>query len=140
MEGGFLIPTYVKESTIKGAGKGRFIIGNHKKGSIIRKQEINSETLHVIKNKDELENYNIEYWIMDIINPDYGKIINKIKGKRVFFDLSNIFSYHTSHVCYTLTELVESLDRLIETLSNNTEYFFIRGKKPTKQSMPNEKN
>ena len=68
-----------------------------------------------------------------------GKIINKIKGKRVFFDLSNIFSYHTSHVCYTLTELVESLDRLIETLSNNTEYFFIRGKKPTKQSMPNEK-
>lgn len=90
--------------------------------------------------KNMVENYNIEYWIMDIINPDYGKIINKIKGKRVFFDLSNIFSYHTSHVCYTLTELVESLDRLIETLSNNTEYFFIRGKKPTKQSMPNEKN
>ena len=89
--------------------------------------------------KNMIENYNIEYWIMDIINPDYGKIINKIKGKRVFFDLSNIFSYHTSHVCYTLTELVESLDRLIETLSNNTEYFFIRGKKPTKQSMPNEK-
>ena len=90
--------------------------------------------------KNMVENYNMEYWIMDIINPDYGKIINKIKGKRVFFDLSNIFSYHTSHVCYTLTELVESLDRLIETLSNNTEYFFIRGKKPTKQSMPNEKN
>ena len=89
--------------------------------------------------KNMVENYNMEYWIMDIINPDYGKIINKIKGKRVFFDLSNIFSYHTSHVCYTLTELVESLDRLIETLSNNTEYFFIRGKKPTKQSMPNEK-
>ena len=60
MEGGFLIPTYVKESTIKSAGKGRFIIGNHKKGSIIIKQEINSETLHVIKNKDELKNYNIE--------------------------------------------------------------------------------
>ena len=80
-----------------------------------------------------VENYNIEYWIMDIINPDYGKIINKIKGKRVFFDLSNIFSYHMSHLRYTLDELFQSFFNLHDILDKHCEYYFFRGTRPTKQ-------
>ena len=91
MEGGFLIPTYVKESTIKGAGKGRFIIGNHKKGSIIRKQEINSETLHVIKNKDELENYNIEL-LSD------RSIISSVSKSKIYKKNDDLYSNSTKNI------------------------------------------
>ena len=61
------------------------------------------------KMRDEQE---INYWLMDIINPDYNKLSEKIKGKNVFFDTSNIFSYHMSHAYYTLEELVNSYNKL----------------------------
>ena len=86
-----------------------------------------------------LDNYDSDYWLIDIIEPDYEKIIKKVKGKKVYFDLSNIFSYHVSHACYTLEELVDSLEYLTNVLSENTEYFFMKGKRPTKQSIPNPK-
>jgi len=56
----FLIPTIIKTSNIKNAGSGRFFIENHKKGTIIREQIINSDSLHVIKNKEECKKYDIE--------------------------------------------------------------------------------
>ena len=86
-----------------------------------------------------LDNYDLDYWLIDIIEPDYEKIIKKVKGKKVYFDLSNIFSYHVSHACYTLEELVDSLEYLTNVLSENTEYFFMKGKSPTKQSISNPK-
>lgn len=86
-----------------------------------------------------LYNYDLDYWLIDIIEPDYEKIIKKVKGKKVYFDLSNIFSYHVSHACYTLEELVDSLEYLTNVLSENTEYFFMKGKRPTKQSISNPK-
>ena len=86
-----------------------------------------------------LDNYDVNYMLIDIIQPDYKRIIEKVRGKKVFFDLSNIFSYHVSHACYTLEELVDSLEYLTNILSENTEYFFMKGKRPTKQSISNHK-
>ena len=85
------------------------------------------------------DNYDVDYMLIDMIQPDYEKIIEKVRGKKVFFNLSNIFSYHVSHACYTLEELVDSLEYLTNILSENTEYFYLRGKRPTKQSISNPK-
>ena len=86
-----------------------------------------------------LDNYDVDYMLIDMIQPDYEKIIEKVKGKKVFFNLSNIFGYHVSHACCTLDELVDSLERLTNVLSENSEHFYIRGKRPTKQSISNPK-
>jgi hypothetical protein len=55
----FLIKTVIKDSSIKDAGTGRFFLEDLKKGTIIRKQIIGSDNLKVIKNKEELDNYDI---------------------------------------------------------------------------------
>jgi len=61
MDGGFLIETVVKPSSIPNAGRGRFFINNHKKDTIIRKQIIGSDNLHCIKNKEGLDKYDIDF-------------------------------------------------------------------------------
>ena len=77
-------------------------------------------------------NYDIEYWLMDLISPDYDRLLKKIKGKNIFFDASNIFSYHMSHANYTLDELVSSYNKLKEVLAQTNKCWF-QGTKPTKQ-------
>ena len=61
--------------------------------------------------------------------------LEHIKNKRVFFDTSNIFSYHISHACYTLDELIDSFNRLIDTLETHTEYYYLRGTNPLKKNV-----
>ena len=78
------------------------------------------------------DKYDIEYWLMDLISPDYDRLLKKIKGKNVFFDASNIFSYHVSHANHTLYELVFSYNTLKEVLSQSNICWF-QGTKPTKQ-------
>ena len=56
----FLIPTKIRISKIPHAGTGRFFVHNHKKGTIIRKQIIDSPCLHVIKDNSGLKKYDIE--------------------------------------------------------------------------------
>ena len=46
-------------------------------------------------------NYDIEYWLMDQISPDYDKIMEKIKRANCIFDITNIFSYHMSHILHS---------------------------------------
>ena len=82
------------------------------------------------KMRDEQE---VEYWLMDIINPDYNKLSEKVKGKNVFFDTSNIFGYHMSHAYNTLDELVNSYNKLHETLIESSNMCWFQGTKPTKQ-------
>jgi len=82
-----------------------------------------------LKMNDEKD---VQYWLMNLIEPDYSKLLNTIRGRNVFFDTSNIFSYHISHARYTLAELVESYERLHEILSY-TETCWFQGTKPTKQ-------
>ena len=77
------------------------------------------------------ENCDIDYWVMNLIEPDYDKLLKKVKGKRVYFNASNIFSYHISHAMYTLDELIVSYNRLHEILSNAESYHF-RGSAPGK--------
>jgi hypothetical protein len=90
------------------------------------------EELRILQEKmrDEQE---LEYWLMDIINPDYNKISEKVKGKNVFFDTSNIFSYHMSHAYYTLEELVNSYNKLHQTLIESANICWFQGTRPTKQ-------
>jgi predicted NAD/FAD-binding protein len=79
--------------------------------------------------RDEQE---VDYWLMNLIEPDYSKLVNKIRGRNVFFDASNIFSYHMSHAYHTLYDLVESYERLHEILSY-AETCWFQGTRPTKQ-------
>ena len=76
--------------------------------------------------------YDIEYWLMDLISPDYDKLLKKIKGKTVFFDATNIFCYHMSHAYYTLDELVNAYNNLLDVLKHADETY-LRGWTPTKQ-------
>ena len=96
--------------------------------------------------KKMYDTYNIEYWLMDIIgtlrykseNARYKQqtdLVDKIKGKRVFFDVSNIFGYHVSHACYTLDELVNSFNTLEALLKTHTEHYYIRGTRPGKKNL-----
>ena len=78
------------------------------------------------------ENFDVDYWLMNLIEPDYNKLLEKVKGKRVYFNASNIFSYHISHAMYTLDELILSYNKLIDTLGNSDGYFF-RGTTPNKE-------
>ena len=78
------------------------------------------------------KDYDIEYWLMNLISPDYDRIIKKIQGKTVFFDITNIFSYHMSHAYYTLDELVNSFNKLIDVLKQS-DSAYLRGHRPTKQ-------
>ena len=86
----------------------------------------------VRKLEEKMENnYDIEYWLMDLISPDYDRLLKKIKGKNVFFDSTNIFSYHMSHAYYTLDELVSSYKKLKDVLELANKTYF-RGTSPTK--------
>ena len=78
-------------------------------------------------------NYDIRYWVVDLIKPDYSKLIEMVSGKRVFINTSNIFSYHMSHLRYTLDELFQSFFNLHDILDKHCEYYFFRGTRPTKQ-------
>ena len=69
---------------------------------------------------------------MNLIEPDYDKLLKKVKGKIVYFNASNIFSYHISHAMYTLDELIVSYNRLHEVLSTTESYYF-RGSTPSKR-------
>ena len=79
-----------------------------------------------------LEKCDINYWVMNLIEPDYDKLLKKVKDKRVYFNASNIFSYHVSHAMYTLDELIISYNKLHEILSNTESYYF-RGSIPSKK-------
>jgi hypothetical protein len=74
----------------------------------------------------------IEYWLLDLIKPDYNKVLEKVKGKNVFFNASNIFGYHMSHSTYTLEELVSAYYKLRDVLCQAESCYF-RAHKPTKQ-------
>ena len=102
---------------------------------------INSQRVNIMGSSEELtalqakmyDKYDIEYWLMDLITPDYNMILKKIKGKNVYFDASNIFSYHMSHAYYTLDELVSSYKKLQDILGLANKAYF-RGTSPTKQT------
>ena len=79
------------------------------------------------------ERCKIDYWLMDIINPDYNKLAEKVKDKIVLFDTSNIFSYHMSHAYYTLDELVNAYNKLHQILIESSNMCWFQGTRPTKQ-------
>jgi len=91
------------------------------------------ENLRQLEEKMERD-YDIEYWLMDLISPNYDRILEKIQGKTVFFDATNIFCYHMSHAYYTLDELVNSYKKLRDVLTSSNGTFY-RGTLPTKQKI-----
>ena len=78
------------------------------------------------------EEYNVTYWLMNLIEFDATRLINTVRNRNVFFDTSNIFSYHISHARYTLKELIWAYEGLHEILGYANKCWF-QGTKPTKQ-------
>ena len=62
------------------------------------------------------EKCDVEYMFMDLINPDWELLKEKIKGQRVFFNSSNIYSYHITHATNTMEELYTSFYKLLESI------------------------
>ena len=87
--------------------------------------------------------HDIDYWLMDLIkilkakgrSKVYTDLVNKIKNRNVFFDVSNIFSYHVSHAGYTLQELVDTLEELKQLLKKYSKSFYLKGTAPGKQEI-----
>jgi len=98
------------------------------------------ETLRSLQDK-MTDTCKITYFLIDLLktvkteNHPYIDLVNKIKGKNVFFDVSNIFSYHVSHAGYTLDELVDTLEKLKKLLKTHTKSFYIKGTAPGKQEI-----
>ena len=69
---------------------------------------------------------------MNLLTPNYNKLREKIEGRNVFFNASNIFGYHMTHACYTLGTIVEAYEKLREIL-NLAETHIWRGTTPTKK-------
>ncbi len=90
------------------------------------------EELRAMQLKMSEEN-NIEYWLMDLIKPDYNKLLPYVKGKKVFFDISNIYGYHMSHAYYYFDELVLEYNKLQAFLIEHTNKCWFQGTRPTKQ-------
>jgi|TARA_R110001583_G_scaffold5988_13_gene31490 hypothetical protein len=108
------------------------IIDNHKKSHIIQRIEgMGNFEMQRKYQREMLENCDIDYILMDLINPDYNMIEERVQGKSVFFNMSNIFSYHMSHAFYTFYELTSSWYNLMNTL-NCAKKCYINGTKPTK--------
>ena len=78
------------------------------------------------------ENYDIDFWLMDLIEPDYNRLLKEVEGKRVYFNASNIFSYNKVILKYTLPELYESFSKLYTILKSSDGYYF-RGTVPLKK-------
>ena len=78
------------------------------------------------------EEHDVQYWLMNLIEFDATRLINAVRNRNVFFDTSNIFSYHISHARYTLDELVWAYEALHEILGYANRCWF-QGTKPTKQ-------
>ena len=110
------------------------IVDNTKNpGASVRIRSMGShEKLRQLQQKMRNEQ-EIEYWLMNIINPDYNKLSEKVKGKNVFFDTSNIFGYHMSHAYNTLDELVDSYNKLHEILNESANICWFQGTRSTKQ-------
>tara|TARA_Y100000361_G_scaffold52177_1_gene45667 strand:- start:723 stop:2141 length:1419 start_codon:yes stop_codon:yes gene_type:complete len=77
------------------------------------------------------EKCDVEYMFMDLINPDWELLKEKIKGKRVFFNSSNIYSYHITHATNTMEELYTSFYKLLQTLYSSEHFYFV-GTRPSK--------
>ena len=109
------------------------IITNYGASQQSSKQKFRLEKLRKLQEK-MYETCDIHYWVMNLIEPYYDKIYEKIKGKDVFFRSSNIFSYHMSHAYYTLDQLWESYSNLRECLSA-ANYCWFTGTTPFKERM-----
>ena len=79
------------------------------------------------------DNFTVTYLLMNIISDKNNKeLINKIKDRKVFFDISNIFGYHMSHLRYTFDELNNRFETLCDILETHTKYFYLKGTRPSK--------
>lgn len=78
------------------------------------------------------DNYDVEFWLMNLIEPDYNRIIEKVKGKNVFLNTSNIFSYHKVLLYYPLDVIWESYNKLEDILKSNCNDLLWIGTNPNK--------
>ena len=123
-----MIETSVKESTICGAGNGRFFENNYKKDTIVRKQEYNSEELRILRNEFELREFDItyiqKYGHSAPVNSEYDCIF--LNNPPMFTNHSsspNIYFIYGDNFKYTLTS--RDVERGEEMLQDYGEYKII---------------
>lgn len=51
---GFYIPSVIKQSSIPNAGRGRFFVEDHKKGTVVRRQKFDGPTIKVFRNVQDV--------------------------------------------------------------------------------------
>jgi len=79
-----------------------------------------------------INNCKISYEVINIISPNYNTILEKVKGKKVLFNHSNIFGFSMAHAQYTLTQLNASHQALYDLLSKSKS-FYMRGTRADKK-------
>ena len=89
---GFLIKSEVKQSSIPGAGRGRFFSQSCKSGDIIRIQDVNSD-LKVYKNIEDIENENNDL----VMNFAHSRCKDSdIETDHIYVNKAPFFTNHSS--------------------------------------------
>ena len=89
----FEVPTEIKPSSIPGAGNGRFFKCKLNKFTIIRRQKIGSDSLHILKNIDDLKKYDLSYL------KDFGHSLPQnciIKNNYVYLNFPPMCTNHSN--------------------------------------------
>jgi len=81
--------------------------------------------------KEMTEKFVITYNEWDLLNMDYNILAEKVKGKNVFVNTSNIFSYHKVLLKYPLDIIWKSYYKFFEALDEANFYYWI-GTNPLK--------
>jgi hypothetical protein len=88
--------------------------------------------------KEMNDKHVVTYNEWDLLNMDYNILAEKVKGKNVFINTSNIFSYHKVLMKYPLDEIWNSFEQFIAAL-NNANFWYLVGSNPIKKRLKSAK-
>ena len=89
--------------------------------------------------KEMSSNYTVSYQLMDLLEMDYNILSEKVKGKNVFVNTSNIFSYHKVLVKYPLHIIWNSYNNFFKAL-DTANFWYCIGTNPLKKAVQRIKN
>ena len=89
--------------------------------------------------KEMSSNYTVSYQLMDLLEMDYNILSEKVKGKNVFVNTSNIFSYHKVLVKYPLHIIWNSYNNFFKAL-DTANFWYCIGTNPLKKPLQRTKN
>ena len=115
-----------------------FLIWNHEYRQQERFEKYGTwEEIRQIQ-KEMNDKHVVTYNEWDLLNMDYNILAEKVKGKNVFINTSNIFSYHKVLTKYPLDVIWNSFEQFIGAL-NNANFWYLVGSYPTKKRLKGAK-